>query len=119
MARYQTDRFEDAAKAYFKEFGLVPTAADAEEKAVDTKSNAAALAKKLPEGHAAIAGLNAVATLRDSIARRFIRLSVAPLAPAPKKTAQKAEAKPAAAPKAKGRKPAAPAQPEEPVAANA
>ena len=88
MARYPTDRFEDAAKAYYKEFGLVPAKADAAEQVATTRRNAETLAKKLGEQHAAFKGLTSVATLRPSIARRFITISVAPLAPAPKKTSE-------------------------------
>lgn len=106
MAKYDRERFEEAAKAYFKEHGLDPTPADAEAQAAVTKARAGKLAIKLGEKHEAHAGLVAVSTLRESIARRFIRLSVFPLAPVPKKTSEKPKAAPATkaagSPKTKG-----------------
>lgn len=93
MARYNTARFEEAASAYVGAFGLVPAAntAGTEEGIEETQKNAEALAAKLGEAHPAHPELVAVATLRGSIARRFIRLSVAPLAEAAAE-AKKAEA---------------------------
>lgn len=112
MAKYDRERFEEAAKAYFKEHGLDPTPADAEAQAAVTKARAGKLAIKLGEKHEAHAGLVAVSTLRESIARRFIRLSVFPLAPVPKKTSEpKAKAQPTAkagSPKTKGGSPTTP-----------
>lgn len=99
MARYDTARFEEAATVYFATFGVVPSSADALEQVETTKANAATLAAELGEAHPAHAGLTSVATLRDSIAKRFIRMSVAPLAPAPtvaSKAAAAREAKAAA-----------------------
>lgn len=99
MAAYQKERFAEAATAYFEKFGLVPAPADAAEKASDTQANAASLAKALGEGHPAHKGLVSVSTLRESIARRFIRLSVAPLAApeTPKQRAARVKAERAAA----------------------
>lgn len=135
MARYPAEDFVDAAKAYFKEFGLSPTPDEAETNAAATKANANQLAEKLGEKHPAYTGLRRVGKLRDSIARRFIRKSVFPLAPTPRKTSEKPKAVATAkvATKAAGKSrqrtatpaPEAPApQPEatpepEPVAANA
>lgn len=109
MARYDTARFEAAAKAYFKEYGEVPSRKDAAEQAGKTRQMAEKLAKKVGKEHEAFAGLNSVATLRLSIARRFITLSVAPLAPTPKaepKAKAPAKAKAAPTPKAPKEAPA-------------
>lgn len=127
MAKYERERFAEAAKAYFKEFGLVPLPNEAEEKASVTKTNANTLREKLGEKHPAYAGLTAVGALRDSIARRFIRLSVQPLAPAPRKTSEKPKAEPAQPTQTRAQRRAAakaaaatPATPEaEPAAATA
>jgi hypothetical protein len=93
MARYQTDRFEEAAKAYFEAYGEVPTRKEAAEQSGKVREMAGRLAKKLGEKHPAYAGLHSVSTLRLSIARRFITISVAALAPAPRKTSEPAAAK--------------------------
>lgn len=91
MATYQRDRFAEAATAYEAEYGIAPTANMAAAEAATTKANAAALADKLGEAHEAYTGLRAVATLRESIARRFIRLSVVPAAEVRAAAAAKAE----------------------------
>lgn len=90
MAKYQQDRFAVAAAAYAAEFGVVPTAnaAGTAEGVKVAQANAAALAARLGEAHDAFAGLQAVATLRASIARRFIRLSVVPAAAAAAKASK-------------------------------
>lgn len=102
MAKYPAEQFEEAAKVYFEKYGLVPTPEAALEQVVDTKANAAALATELGADHVAHKGLTRVATLRDSIAKRFIRLSVAPLAqaqtPRQRQASKAKEATPAAQP---------------------
>lgn len=119
MARYDSGRFEEAAKAYFEAYGEVPSRKDAAEQSGKVREMAGKLAKKLGKDHAATPGLTAVSTLRLSIARRFITISVAALAPAPAPTAKvKAEKEAPAEPKtpraSKARQTA-----EEPVAASA
>lgn len=115
MATYDKARYADAAAAYFAKFGLVPNPSEAAEKVSDTQANAASLAKELGEAHPAWKGLDAVARLRESIGRRFIRLSVAPLvAPeTPKQRAARVKAEKAAAAEAT----AAPATEGEPTPA--
>jgi hypothetical protein len=116
VAKYDTARFTEAAAAYFKEYGEAPDRKHAAEQAGKTRQNAEKLAKKLGKEHPAFAGLDAVARLRLSIARRFITLSVAPLAPAPAPVAKAAtttkapaKARPARQPKAEAPAEQAPA----------
>lgn len=108
MAKYPAEQFGNAARAFFSAHGLTD-AADTD----GTKAKAKALATKLGDKNPATPELLRVVKLRDSIARRFVRISVQALAKpvkAPKgsKTAAKAPAKSKAkatakaAPKANG-----------------
>lgn len=89
MAKYETERYALAAQAFVKAHRKADPAVQGTEDA--TKASARALADTLGEKHPAYAGLDAVARLRPSIARRFIRLSVAPLQAAPVRLPRKAK----------------------------
>jgi hypothetical protein len=136
VAKYQQDRFAEAAKAFVKaNKGNIPVPTDTGA----IRSAAASLAASLPANDPAVPGLLAVGgsatvqPLRASIARRFISISVYGLVgkPAPAKTTT-AKAAPAKAAKAKAtpknvaangtrttRKAAPMASDAEPVAASA
>jgi hypothetical protein len=82
MAKFQQDRFEEAAVAYFTRYGLVPTPNNAGTDVLLTKEHCAALAAELTtdKDAGAAKALLDVSTMRDSVARRFIRMAVAPVA---------------------------------------
>lgn len=92
MAKFQVARFAPAASAVVAA-GTVLSAADT----AGTQAACKSLAGTLPEGHAAVAGLLAVARLRPSIARRFVTIAVpaavaasAPVARKPRKSRKSA-----------------------------
>lgn len=121
MAKYPAEQFGNAARAFATAHGLTD-AADTS----GTKEKAKALAAKLGDKNPATPELLRVVKLRDSIARRFVRISVAALV-GPKKALKgaKPKAKATAKPKAKapakasGNGKAAPAPETKPVAVTA
>lgn len=100
MAKYPAEQFGHAARAFATAHGLTDSADTA-----GTKAKAKALASKLGDKNPASAELLRVAKLRDSIARRFVRISVGalvgPKTKAPKGAKAKAPAKSKATAKAK------------------
>lgn len=79
VAKYDSDKYAPAGAAWIAEH---PEAHDSETDAPlfeALKAEAARIAASLTSAHAAHAGLDSVSRLRPSIARRFVRLTVAPM----------------------------------------
>lgn len=96
MAKYQAERFALAAAAFVDAHPAPDATVDT---ITGTREACAALAAKVGKDAPEWAGLDAVARLRDSIARRFLRISVAPLRDARAKAAAAAAAREARAAK--------------------
>lgn len=82
MAKFDQVRFAEAADALvaagFGDGSLAATDTDGIRKAATAVAEALEAAGSTAEGSAAIRGLRSVATLRPSIARRFVTLSLRP-----------------------------------------